>query len=324
MARPLRIEYPGAFYHVLNRGLERREIFKGPKDYESFFFRSLEIHKRFKVIFHAYSLMPNHYHLMVETPEGNLSRAMRHLDGVYTQGFNQRYKRVGPLFQGRYKAVLVEKESYSLELSRYIHLNPVKAGIVKRPEDHPHSSFRHYLARGKQPEFLETDWLLGQFHQGGRGGSGRFYQFTLDGLKADWMPEERLQGGAVLGSGDFFEKIRRKYLEGRQDGEIPILRRSQKIPGLKEIQACIESCVDDQGMRKRFLVWALKRHTPLKLREIAERSGGGISYSAVSQICRRLEKESQKNRTLQTMIRRIETEVSKVNNGTKTGSSLDI
>ena len=99
----LRIEYPGAFYHVMNHGLERRGIFRDKKDYEAFLHYCLEIHKRFKVIFHAYSLMPNHYHLMVETLEGNLSRAMRHLDGVYTQGFNRRKgkkRRVGALFQG--------------------------------------------------------------------------------------------------------------------------------------------------------------------------------------------------------------------------------
>lgn len=312
MARPLRIEYPGAMYHGMNRGLERREIFRDRKDYEAFLFLCLEIHKRFKVIFHAYSLMPNHYHLMLETPEGNLSRAMRHLDGVYTQGFNQRYKRVGPLFQGRYKAALIEKESYSLELSRYIHLNPVKAKLAKNPEDHPYSSFRYYLGEGKQPEFLETDWLLGQFHQNYRRARESFYQFTLDGLKDSWTPEEGLEGGVILGSEDFFEKIRKKYLEGRQDGEIPMLRKSQKIPRFKEIQVCIERCVGEKGMRKRFLIWALKKHTPLKLKEIAQRCGERIGYSAVSQICRRLEKESQKNKKLQRVISKIEVEMSKV------------
>ena len=148
MARPLRIEYPGAFYHVMNRGLERRVIFRDRLDYQAFLHRCLEVHNRFKVIFHAYSLMPNHYHLMMETPAENLSRAMRHLDSVYTQGFNHRKeRRVGPLFQGRYKAILIDKDAYALELSRYIHLNPVKAKIVNRPEDHAYSSFRYYVGR---------------------------------------------------------------------------------------------------------------------------------------------------------------------------------
>ena len=122
---PLRIEYSCAFYHVINRGLERLEIFRSKKDYRAFLDLCLELHKRFGLIFHAYCLMPNHYHLMVETPEANLGRALRHLDGVYTQGFNKRHKRVGPLFQGRYKAILMEKEAYGVELSRYIHLNQI-------------------------------------------------------------------------------------------------------------------------------------------------------------------------------------------------------
>ena len=316
MARPLRIEYPGAFYHVMNRGLERREIFRDKKDYEGFLHLCLAIHKRFKVIFNAYSLMPNHYHLMLETPEGNLARAMRHLDGVYTQGFNRRKgkkRRVGPLFQGRYKAILIDKEAYSLQLCRYIHLNPVKAKIVSRPEDHTYSSFQFYAGRGgKRPEFLETDWLLGQFHRRGLEARKSFYQFTLNGLKDSWSPEEGLRGGMMLGGVDFFEKIRSQYLEGKDDKEIPHLKKSRRTPGMKEIHACVESCCEGAGMKKRLLVWALKRYTPLKLREIAERIQSPISYSAVSQICRRVERERQGNKKLQRLIDHVESKMSKV------------
>ncbi len=314
MARPLRIEYPGAFYHVINRGLERREIFRHQKDYEAFLNLCLEIHKRFKVIFHAYSLMPNHYHLMVETPERNLSRAMRHLNGVYTQGFNQSKKRAGPLFQGRYKAILVDKEAYSLQLCRYIHLNPVKAKIVSQPEDHAYSSFRYYWGRGgkKKPEFLETDWLLGQFGRREHRGEESFYQFTMNGLKAGWAPEEGLRGGMILGGEDFFDKIRDQHLEGKEDREIPHLKKSLRMPGMDEIHLCIEGCGEGDGMRKRLLVWALKRYTPLKLREIAERIQSPISYSAVSQIYRRVEKERQGNKKLQKLIVAIESKMSKV------------
>lgn len=312
MARPLRIQYPGAFYHVMNRGLERREIFRDQKDYEIFLSLCLEIHKRFKVIFHAYSLMPNHYHLMVETPDGNLSRALRHLDGVYTQGFNKRKRRVGPLFQGRYKAVLIEKESYSLELSRYIHLNPLKAKMVKRPEDHAYSSFRYYVSKGKKPEFLETDWLLGQFHKNFPEAKENLYQFTINGLRDRWAPEEGLDGGMILGSETFVEKIRRKYLEGREDEEIPELRRTRRALEVRQIRECVERCGGGREISKRLLVWALRRYTPFKLKEIAEKLDRPISYSAVSQIHRRIEKESQRNRKLQTLMNRIEVEMSKV------------
>lgn len=312
MARPLRIEYPGAYYHVMNRGLERREIFHKARDYETFAGLCLEIHKRFKVVFHAYCLMPNHYHLMLETPEGNLSRAMKHLDGVYTQGFNKRRGRVGPLFQGRYKALLIEKESYSLQLARYIHLNPVKAQLAKTPEDYLHSSFGYYAGRGKKPEFLETDWLLGQFHRNyGKAREG-FYSFTLNGLKDPWTPEEGLRGGMILGSEGFFERIRRRYLEGREDREIPELRKSRKTLEMEEIQTCVESCCEERGMRKRLVVWALKRHTPLKLKEIAARIQTPVTYSAISQICRRLEKEGRENKKLQGIMNRVAAKMSNV------------
>src|SRR3989338_4608181 len=134
MARPLRVEYPGAFYHVFNRGLERREIFRDRGDYERFLALCFKTHHSFKVVLHAYAFLPNHYHLYLETPEANLSRAMRHLDGLYTQSFNRRYTRVGPLLQGRYKAILVDKDNYSMQLARYIHLNPVQAKLAVRPE----------------------------------------------------------------------------------------------------------------------------------------------------------------------------------------------
>ena len=316
MARPLRIEYPGAFYHVMNRGLERREIFRDKKDYEAFLHLCVAIHKRFKVIFHAYSLMTNHYHLMLETPEGNLSRAMRHLDGVYTQGFNRRKgkkRRAGPLFQGRYKATLIDKDGYSFQLCRYIHLNPVKAKIVSRPEDHAYSSFQYYMGQGgKKAEFLETDWLLSQFHWRGLGARKSFYEFTLNGLKDSWSPEEGLRGGMVLGGEDFFEKIRKRHLEGKEDKEIPPLKKSRRMPGVKEIQCCIESCCKDERLRRRFLVWALKRHTPLKLNEIAEKINRPISYSGVSQICRRVEKECVESKELQRLREQIEFKMSKV------------
>lgn len=313
MARPLRIEYPGAFYHVMNRGLERREIFRDRKDYEAFLHLCLAIHKRFKVMFYAYALMPNHYHLMVETAEGNLSRVMRHLDGVYTQGFNKRKRRVGPLFQGRYKAILIDKDAYSLQLCRYIHLNPVKAKLVSRPQDHAYSSFQYYVSREeKKPEFLETDWLLSQFQRRGSEARQSFYQFTLKGLQDSWKPEGGLRGGMILGGESFFEKIRNRYLESKENEEIPDLKKSRRVPGMEEIRACVESCCEGEGMRKRLLVWALKRYTPLKLREIAERIQSPISYSAVSQICRRIERERGEIKGLQKLISRIESQMSNV------------
>ena len=142
MARPLRLEFPGALYHLTSRGNARLPICEDGKDREAFLATLSAAVERFNWICHAYCLMGNHYHLMVETPDGNVSAGMRHLNGVYTQRFNRRHGRVGHVFQGRFKAIVVERESYLLELCRYVVLNPVRAAMVKRVERYPWSSYR--------------------------------------------------------------------------------------------------------------------------------------------------------------------------------------
>src|SRR5664279_2859353 len=140
MARPLRIEYPGAFYHVTSRGNEQKDIFRSRKDREKFLGYLESAKERYGAVIHAFCLMNNHYHLLLETPSGNLSQIMRHINGAYTTYFNVKRKRAGHLFQGRYKAILVEADEYAKELSRYIHLNPVRVGIVANPEEYRWSS----------------------------------------------------------------------------------------------------------------------------------------------------------------------------------------
>ena len=134
MARPLRIEYPGAVYHVTGRGNERKAIFREDQDRKAFLDTLHAVTLRYHWLCHAYCLMNNHYHLVIETPDGNLSLGMRQLNGVYTQGFNRRHKRAGHLFQGRFKAVVVQKESHLLETCRYVVLNPVRGRRVDRPD----------------------------------------------------------------------------------------------------------------------------------------------------------------------------------------------
>jgi REP element-mobilizing transposase RayT len=136
MSRPLRIEYPGATYHITARGNERADIFRDNNDRQKLLEQLQIALQRYAIVIHAYVLMGNHYHLLLETPEGNMSQAMHFINGNYTGYFNHRHRRVGHLFQGRYKGLLVEKESYLLSLSRYIHLNPVRAGIVEYPEEY--------------------------------------------------------------------------------------------------------------------------------------------------------------------------------------------
>ncbi|MDP2269071.1 MAG: transposase, partial [Deltaproteobacteria bacterium] len=165
MARPLRIEYPGAFYHITARGNEQKDIFRDDKDRERFLGYLETAVGRYKAVIHVYCLMSNHYHLLLSTPEGNLSQIMRHINGGYTTWFNKRHNRYGHLFQGRYKAILVDADPYAGELSRYIHLNPVRAGMVRQPEQYQWASYTAYSGRAKIPRWLTTDWLLQYFGQ---------------------------------------------------------------------------------------------------------------------------------------------------------------
>ncbi len=165
MSRPLRIEYPGAYYHVMNRGAGHQTIYAQDTHREIFLELLREIHEMFGVETHAYCLMDNHYHLLLRTPQGNLSRAMRHLNGVYTQRYNRIQKTDGPLYRGRYKAILIDADAYLLNVSRYIHSNPIEARIVKRAERYPWSSYSAYIGKSKAPPWLymeDTLKMIGQ------------------------------------------------------------------------------------------------------------------------------------------------------------------
>jgi len=163
MVRPLRIEYAAAVYHITSRGNEKKAVFKDDQDNTNFLNVLQHVNKGCHWICHAYCLMDNHYHLLIETPDGNLSLGMRQLNGVYTQLFNKRHQRTGHLFQGRYKSILIEKDSYLLEVCRYVVLNPVRAGMVERPEEWKWSSYRATAGRETPARCLRVDWVLGQF-----------------------------------------------------------------------------------------------------------------------------------------------------------------
>jgi REP element-mobilizing transposase RayT len=205
MARPLRVEFAGAVYHVTSRGNARQKIFFNDADRELFLKTLAHVVSRYRWICHAYCLMANHYHLLIETPKGNLSIGMRQLNGIFTQSFNRRHRRVGHLFQARYQAILVEKESYLLELCRYIVLNPLR---VKRGGSDlatwKWSSYPATAGRGAVPEFLSTDWLLEQFGKNRRVAQKRYREFVRDGVAN--RPWDELKGQIYLGSDEFIER----------------------------------------------------------------------------------------------------------------------
>ncbi len=164
MPRPIRIEYEDACYHVMNRGRARQKLFHDKRYLEVFLTCLSEAHQRFGIQILSYCLMDNHYHLLVKTPEANLGRAMRHINGVYTQRYNRLKKTDGSLFRGRYKAICVEEDSYQLQLSRYIHLNPLEAKMVKKIDNYPWSSYPFYIKTLKPPEWLYQHEIYAQLH----------------------------------------------------------------------------------------------------------------------------------------------------------------
>jgi len=210
MARQLRIEYEHAFYHVISRGERRDNIFTCREDKEKFLKKLAETVEKYKLYLHAYVLMDNHYHLLLETPQANLSKAMHHLNTSYANWFRFKYHLAGSVFQGRFKAILVEKDSYLQVLSAYIHLNPVRAGITKLPEEFRYSSYRAYIGKVRTPGFLYSAEIMSAFSN-----SPETYRRFVSSFPeaGGQLEQEEVYGlNALLGSKQFirqaYEKVR--------------------------------------------------------------------------------------------------------------------
>lgn len=206
MARPLRIEFPGAVYHVTARGDRKEAVYLDEEDRRAFLQVLGEVCGRFDWSVYAYCLMTNHYHLLLETARANLSRGMRQLNGVYTQQFNRRHERVGHIFQGRYKALLVQKESYLLELSRYLVLNPVRIGAVKDPGEWRWSSYRAAVGRATAPAWLRADWLLSQLGAERASAVKAYARFVEEGAGRPG-PWKKVRHQMLLGDEGFVERF---------------------------------------------------------------------------------------------------------------------
>ena len=236
MARSLRIEFPGALYHITSRGNEKKHIFQDTKDRDSFIEILTLVIERFDWICHAYVLMGNHYHLLIETPKGNLSRGMRQLNSIYSQKFNRKNKRVGHLFEGRFKSILIEKEPYLLELSRYIALNPIRAGLVENPGEWKWSSYRAMVGEIPKPDFLTIDWILSQFGKNKPAAARTYKQFVMEGYGVEF-PHDELIGQVILGSEKFLKEVNVHIGEENLSKlkEIPREQRYSSRPILEEI-----------------------------------------------------------------------------------------
>lgn len=315
MARPLRIEFPGAWYHVMNRGASRRTIFRTNSHREFFLTLLGDTHEQFNAEWHAYCLMTNHYHLLVRTPNGNLQRIMRHVNGLYTQYFNRTEQRDGPLFRGRYRAILVDAQSYWLQLSRYIHRNPVEAQLVSDPADYAWSSYRAYTGIDCPAQWLTTDYVLKAI--GHRDCHDRYVEYTAGGSDPEL---QNFYSGAklspVLGDSEF----KRKALAGRTPHiDCPQLASARRYPSLQEITrtTCQHFNVDDaqiwRSTRGRGVVtparsvamYLCQRAGGMPLSEIA-RNFRLASYASagasIRNLKRRLEEDEVLARTVESLL----------------------
>jgi len=277
MARPLRIEYPGAIYHVTNRGNARSDIYLDDDDRGVFLEVLSGIISRFDWLCHAYCLMSNHYHLIIETPQGNLSQGMRQLNGVYTQRFNRRHQRVGHLFQGRYKAIVVERDSHLLELSRYVVLNPVRAKMVEDANAWPWSSYKATAGIESCPSWLSREWLLSQFGGAKQESTRAYIQFVNDGNgRSIW---DELSRQVYLGSEAFVEQMLAAH--GGREGfdEVPGVQWKVPEKSLSAYARDYES--KHEGMARAYLEGGYR------MNEIAKCFG--VHYATVSRAVKKME-----------------------------------
>ena len=306
MARPLRIEYPGAFYHVIQRGNERGDIFKSDQDRKKFLGYIENISVRYNIKIHAFCLMNNHFHLILETKEPNLTRAMHNLNTSYTVYFNTKRKRSGHLFQGRYKAILVQADEYLHHLSRYIHLNPVRIGQIKDPKNYPWSSYKFFISNIKPPHWLNTQFILSLFNKDLKEAMDLYKKFTMEhvGDETDII-RNNVTAGPILANQNFVEWVKDKFIENNPDREIPDIERLKKRACLTDITAKVKEAVQDKKLSRKIAIYLSRKYTGKTLDEIAS-FYGSIGDTGVSQLCIRLEREIKEDQKLKALINRLE------------------
>lgn len=319
MARPLRIEYQGAFYHVISRGERRDNIFINDLDRLKFLEKLGEAVQKFNLKIHCYVLMDNHFHFLIETPEGNLSTAMHHINTSYSNWFKSKHQIIGSVFQGRYKSILVEKELYLLMLSAYIHLNPVRAGIVDNPERYEWSSFKLYMKEGKSILLIFTEDILKMF----LGSRYEYKEFVYHHMNKDnEIKKKDIRGEhSILGGKEFREKIAKKFKSGFKENDIrekPDLKHLNRLT-VKDIKGIILKTFqikeeellmkkNNNYYRKLFL-YGLRKYTQMSLRGIGDLCG--MDYVAVFQMIKRFISDSASNSELKIMLENFEREIKK-------------
>ncbi|MFC2157146.1 transposase [Acidobacteriota bacterium] len=312
MARPLRIEYPGAHYHIYSRGIRKENIYINDQDRSVFLEKLRETIEKFTLYLHSYVLMNNHYHLYLETPGGNISRAIHYLNTSYTNWLKAKYSIIGPIFQGRYKSILVEKEVYALTLSAYIHLNPVRAGLVNGSAEYLWSSFRAYIGLVSKPRWLTTEFIINEIS----GNSKKYQRFVENWqILTDAGRTENMNGRhSILGTGIFEDsikkQIRTEYIEA-SISEQPELKHLVSLDA-EEIIRIIQEGFNisretifrrkNMNIYRRLLIYSLKRYSSLNLKEIGAIMN--MRYTAITENVRCLAQASEENIAIKDSIER--------------------
>jgi putative transposase len=318
MARPLRIEYAGAFYHITARGNDRKKIFLSVQDYDKFLSYLSEACRKYGVILHTYVLMGNHYHLIVETPGANLSVFMHSINGAYTTYSNIKRKRSGHLFQGRYKAFLVEKDSYLLELSRYIHLNPVNAHMVGKPEEYVYSSYRSYISI-KNESIVSRDLIWSMISPHDKKKAPLLYAAFVNSGEPQSDPFQHTYGGMILGTKSFIKETLKRLdvdtILKRETSYKKALSSTHDIEEVIRVLSLHFKMTEEQIMHeppyRTYAIYLSRNYTPVSNTQIGKYFGN-ISCSAVTKIGSRMKERIAKDRKVREEIRKIEDKLSSV------------
>ncbi len=314
MARPLRIEFPGAFYHIVQRGIEKKDIFTVDADKKKFLSYLNSAYLSYRAVFHAYVLMNNHYHLILETPHASLSKVMHYINASYAIYFNVKYKRVGPLYQGRFKALLVEQDEYLHYLSCYIHLNPVRAGIVKLPQEYVYSSYNDFVSNKTPPQWLNTNFILSMFNGKTSRAKNMYKYFVIENIgKEKDIITRNTKKGLLLGTDNFFTHIKEKYIDAKEIPEIPALKqfKTKKEPSLENIKSLAEKHIlNNKRLSRSLSIYLSRKYTQRTLNEIAK-FYGGLKYTGVTQVYRRMEERRGEDRAIAQLLSKLEPEILK-------------
>ena len=310
MVRPLRLSFENTFYHITARGNRREKIFYSPQDKEVFLKRLKEMLIKYTMTCHAYCLMDNHYHLFIKTTKPNLSQGIHYLNSAYANWFRNKHQIIGPLFQGRFKSILVDADNYALMLSAYIHLNPLRAGIIRQLEDYPWSSYLDYLNLRKS-HITDPSFVLNLIDNNTLKAIKKYRNYLIE-YQDMKDPLKKSYHRIALGSTTFIEKIKEKIDQEGQRREIPSTRYLSKYDGdtiilkMTQVLHIEKKAIFDKkrgNLNRSLAIYLVKRFTPLSLSEIGKLFK--MDYSAVSQAAKRFEQKSEMNDEIKEVMQKV-------------------